>query len=48
MDNEFLSDCLTISIEKAIAKKFSSKSIINDINAMKERWTQLLKLKVNL
>ena len=48
MDNKFLSDCLTILIEKASAKEFSSESIINDINAMKECRTQLLKLKVNL
>ena len=48
MDNEFLSDCLTIYIEKAVVKEFSLESIINDINAMKEHRTQLFKLKVNL
>ena len=41
MDNEFLSDCLTTYIEKEIAKEFSSKSIINDFNANKERRAQL-------
>ena len=41
MDNEFLSDCLTTYIEKEIAKEFSSKSIINDFNVMKERMTHL-------
>ena len=35
MDNEFLSDCLTIYIEKAVVKEFSLESIINDINVMK-------------
>ena len=35
MYNEFLSDCLTIYIEKAVVKEFSLESIINDINAMK-------------
>ena len=48
MDNEFLSDCLTIYIEKAIAKEFSLESIINDINAMKSVRHNFLKLKVNM
>ena len=41
MDNKFLNDCLTISIERVIANEFSSESIINDINAMKGHRTQL-------
>ncbi len=41
MENEFLSDCLTVYIEKEIAKNFSSDSIINDFSTMKDRRVQL-------
>ena len=48
MDNEFLSDCLTIYIEKVVVKEFISESIINYINSMKSVRNNFLKLKVNM
>ncbi|XP_062075657.1 uncharacterized protein LOC133779756 [Humulus lupulus] len=41
MEDNFLSDCLTICIEKEIAAKFSSDSIIDDFASMKNRPVQL-------
>jgi hypothetical protein len=40
MGNEFLLDCMIIHIEKEIAEKIDSSSIIDDFAAMKDRRVQ--------
>ena len=37
MEDEFLTDCLLVYIEKKIAKKFSIDSLIDDFRDMQER-----------
>ena len=37
MEDEFLTDCLLVYIEKKIAEKFSVDSIIDDFRDMQER-----------
>ncbi|KAM6567296.1 hypothetical protein CsatA_026424 [Cannabis sativa] len=37
MEDEFLSDCLLVYIEREIAKKFSIDSLIDDFRDMQER-----------
>nr|XP_027096340.1 uncharacterized protein LOC113716245 [Coffea arabica] len=45
MEDNFLNDCLTVYIEKEVAKKFSSDSIIDEFSSMKERRTQFTSKK---
>ena len=39
MEDNFLNDCLTMYIEKQVVEKFSTDSIIDKFNSMKERST---------
>ncbi|KAF8396080.1 hypothetical protein HHK36_017692 [Tetracentron sinense] len=41
MEDEFLADTLVVNIEKEIAEKFTTESIIEDFYSMKERRAQL-------
>ncbi|XP_071933013.1 uncharacterized protein [Coffea arabica] len=45
MEDNFLNDCLTVYIEKEVAKKFSSDSIIDEFSSMKERRAQFTSKK---
>ena len=45
MEDNFLNDCLTVYIEKEVAEKFSSDSIIDEFSSMKERRTQFTSKK---
>ncbi|XP_059667778.1 uncharacterized protein LOC132313131 [Cornus florida] len=42
MEDEFLADYLSVSIEKEIAETFSTDSIIDDFSSLKDRRAQLL------
>ncbi|XP_059664130.1 uncharacterized protein LOC132309886 [Cornus florida] len=42
MEDEFLADYLSVSIEKEIAQTFSTDSIIDDFSSLKDRRAQLL------
>ncbi|XP_059638086.1 uncharacterized protein LOC132280004 [Cornus florida] len=42
MEDEFLADYLSVSIEKEIAQTFSTYSIIDDFSSLKDRRAQLL------
>lgn len=41
MEDEFLTDCLVVYIEKEIAETFSSEMIIDDFYSLKHRRAQL-------
>ena len=41
MNDKFLADYLTVYIEKEIAEKFSSDSMIDDFNLLREHQVQL-------
>ncbi|XP_071911753.1 uncharacterized protein [Coffea arabica] len=45
MEDNFLNDCLTVYIEKEVAEKFSSDSIIDEFSSMKERRAQFTSKK---